>query len=322
MYKKFPLVVTLFITLFSYSQNFFKGTVKEEDTSMTVTGAIVVIDGTALAQSTDSIGGFNFTRQIPNGEHVVIISKDGYITKHLYINVTPGKSIIMDNVKIQVNKNEKKRREKTIKAQKKEEKEALKKKESFIAKEEKIRSKREKSLAKLRKKSGLDIVEPTTTPVVANEITSLQIKYGSKLNVTPESITNTKLYEFIEDWEGTQYVLGGETRDGIDCSSFTQRLYIAVYNIYIERTAQKQFDSKLTDQYSGKEFLEEGDLIFFNDGGVDERVIVHVGVYLQNGYFVQATPYTRDNGLTGVKISNLSDTFWTNRFSSGGKRRK
>jgi len=332
MNNKFLLFITLLAATFTHAQNSFKGVVIEEDTSLNVTNAIVAIEGTAIAQRTDLNGAFNILKDIPSGDHVVTITKDGYVTKYILIQVSPGKNIILDNVKIEVNKQERKRREKAIKAQQKEEKKSQKEKDKFLKESQKEKEKRDKELEKQKKKllknkkdiNELDI--ETTTPIeetplpVITEITSLQIKDGAKLDVTPETISSSKLYEFIDSWDGTKYVLGGETREGIDCSSFTQRLYTSVYDIYLERTAQKQFDSKLTDKFLLKKFLREGDLIFFAGSGENKDVIVHVGIFLHNGYFVHATSYTKDNGLSGVQISNLTDSFWTRRFVAGGRR--
>lgn len=335
MNNKFLLIITLLICSYANAQISFRGIVTEDDTSMHVTDAIVAIEGTTLAQRTDINGAFNFLKDIPSGDHVVTVTKDGYITKYLLIEVAAGKNIIMDNVKIEVNKKERKRREKAIKAKKKEAKEAQKDKEDFLSDSKKEKKKKEKELDKQRKKlqkkkkkskdvDDIPVYEnnPTPTNTITEEVTNTQIKFGSKLNVTPETISNSKLYEFIELWEGTKYLLGGETKEGIDCSSLTQRLYSTVYNVYLERTAQKQFDSKLTDKFLLKKFLREGDLIFFEGSGENKNIIVHVGIYLHNDYFVHATSYTRDNGLSGVKISNLSDSFWTRRFVAGGRRQK
>jgi lipoprotein Spr len=54
--------------------------------------------------------------------------------------------------------------------------------------------------------------------------------------------------------------------------------------------------------------LKEGDLVFFNTrGGVS-----HVGVYLDNDYFVQASSH-------GVTISSLDDHYYKKRFICGGR---
>ena len=148
----------------------------------------------------------------------------------------------------------------------------------------------------------------------------LQEKYGKLLNVKAEEIKNIQLYEFIDDWMNTPYKLGGETKKGIDCSSFAQLLYIEVFEKYIERTAQKQFDSEHISKFRGKEFLQEGDFIFFKSPNTTNREISHVGIYLKENKFINATSYKGTNGAGGVKIDDLTNPFWVKRFVAGGVR--
>ena len=79
--------------------------------------------------------------------------------------------------------------------------------------------------------------------------------------------------------------LGGTTKKGIDCSALTSSLLLAVYGFDIPRTARQQYDAT---EHIDKDELKEGDLVFFNThGGVS-----HVGVYLENDYFVHASSST------------------------------
>lgn len=118
---------------------------------------------------------------------------------------------------------------------------------------------------------------------------------------------DTAMANFIQDWLGVPYRLGGLTKKGIDCSAFTKRLYARVYNIQLLRTAFEQFSASIPiyDQDS----LQEGDLVFFK---IHSRVISHVGVYLSDGYFVQASGH-------GVMISNLDEHYWKRFYFAGGR---
>ncbi len=137
----------------------------------------------------------------------------------------------------------------------------------------------------------------------------LQLKYSVLINTPVEEITNTRMFEFIDDWYGTKYRLGGTTKSGIDCSAFSQYLFADVFNIRLPRTASEQY--KLTNRISRTE-LKEGDLIFFNTrGGVS-----HVGVYLQNNKFVHAS------ASGGVTISDIFDSYWVRRFIGVGRIRE
>jgi hypothetical protein len=149
-------------------------------------------------------------------------------------------------------------------------------------------------------------------PVEKNFITSLNkflnLKYANMLGVLPQVITNDLLYDFIDEWYGTRYRLGGTDKRGIDCSAFVQRLYARVFNVSLFRTAAEQFS--LCHSIWNKEDLEEGDLVFFN---IRTKRISHVGIYLMNGYFVHSC------SSQGVIISKLSDAYWKKYYAGAGR---
>lgn len=146
--------------------------------------------------------------------------------------------------------------------------------------------------------------EVESKPVI-EQLSSLQYKYAMMMDVDVESLKNVSLLGFIDDWFGTRYRLGGTTKRGIDCSALTGALLLAVYGFNMPRTAREQYEAT---EHIGKDELQEGDLVFFNTrGGVS-----HVGVYLENDYFVQASSH-------GVKISSLDDHYYEKRFICGGR---
>ncbi len=56
-------------------------------------------------------------------------------------------------------------------------------------------------------------------------------------------LDNTRLYYFIDEWYGTPYRYGGNTRAGVDCSGFVVQLYTKVFSSSLPRTARQQFDA-------------------------------------------------------------------------------
>lgn len=134
----------------------------------------------------------------------------------------------------------------------------------------------------------------------------LQIKYAMMIDVDIESLKNLNLLNFIEEWFGTRYKYGGETKRGIDCSALTGSLLMAVYGFIVPRTARQQYEAS---EKIKREELKEGDLVFFNTtGGVS-----HVGLYLENDYFVHAS------SSQGVTITSLNDPYFSKRYIGAGR---
>jgi murein DD-endopeptidase / murein LD-carboxypeptidase len=139
------------------------------------------------------------------------------------------------------------------------------------------------------------------------DLDALNFKYAMELDVPVELIINLSLFHFIDEWMGTPYHLGGNTKDGIDCSGFTKILEQSVFNLSLPRTSGEQY--REAHKVPVPE-LQEGDLVFF---GTKKKGISHVGVYLTNNKFVHAsTSY-------GVMISDLGESYWSRRFRGGGR---
>lgn len=108
------------------------------------------------------------------------------------------------------------------------------------------------------------------------------------------ALSNKDLYNFITEWAGVQYRLGGLDKRGIDCSGFALLLEKKIYGVNLPRRSRDQAEV-IKKKSMGQ--LKEGDLIFFSFGG---REVDHVGIYLNGDYFVHASP-TR-----GVIVDNLT----------------
>lgn len=131
-------------------------------------------------------------------------------------------------------------------------------------------------------------------------------KYANIMDVSPRKLNNKQLYKFIDDWEGTKYKMGGLNRNGIDCSGLVHILYKDVYQKEIPRNTSRQVEI-IKRKYENQ--LKEGDLVFFD---YDGKAFSHVGVFLQNGYYVHAS--TR----RGVMVQKLKDPYTYKYFSRGG----
>ena len=117
---------------------------------------------------------------------------------------------------------------------------------------------------------------------------------AAKMADAMSNLKSKQLYRFITAWTGVKYKLGGLDKSGIDCSGFALLLEKDIYGWSLPRRSRDQAE---TIREKDQDQLKEGDLIFFSFGG---REVDHVGVYLNNNYFVHAST-TR-----GVVVDDLA----------------
>ena len=117
------------------------------------------------------------------------------------------------------------------------------------------------------------------------------------------------LEEFITEWKGAPYRLGGYSKTGIDCSQFTKRLYKDVYNKQLENVAWKQWNQT---KRTTKDSLEIGDIVFFNSKTSPSRW--HCGIYIGNNKFVHSS-----NKREGVKVSDLNEHRYSKSYKGAGR---
>lgn len=131
--------------------------------------------------------------------------------------------------------------------------------------------------------------------------------FSQVMDVAISATTNTKLYQFIYEWIGTPYRLGGGTKKGVDCSRFAYELYDKVFNTTIGYNSRNIYTQVQTVK---KEDLRPGDLVFFK---IRSRNITHVGVYMGENKFAHAS------SSRGVMISNLNEAYWNRYYFDGGR---
>lgn len=109
-------------------------------------------------------------------------------------------------------------------------------------------------------------------------------------------------------WLGTQYIWGGISKKGVDCSGLTRLLYMSE-GIRLPHSAKLQYK---IGQAVAKMALLPGDLVFFNTTGP----LSHVGMYIGNGKFLHAA-----NPRRGVRVDSLNSGYFSKRFA-GARRYK
>lgn len=144
-------------------------------------------------------------------------------------------------------------------------------------------------------------------PALSKEEKELKEKYAALLDITGLEIKELALYAFIDDWLGVKYKYGGTTKNGVDCSGFTNLLYNNVFKKELPRSSS---DIAAVAKSVAKKELSEGDFVFFSIRG---NKVDHVGIYLANNRFVHAST------SKGVIISSLEHPYYAKHFKKGGR---
>lgn len=114
----------------------------------------------------------------------------------------------------------------------------------------------------------------------------------------------TGLLSFAKNHLGVEYVWGGTSPNGFDCSGFVLFVY-KHFGIKIDRVAR---DQAKEGTYVNKSDLLPGDLVFFDtDGG--HELINHVGIYIGKSQFIHAS-----SGRGEVIITDISHGFYANTY--------
>ncbi len=150
-------------------------------------------------------------------------------------------------------------------------------------------------------------VMPNAGPLsVIETADALKFKYAILMNMPVEELNDRRVLEFIDEWYGTPYRYGGNTKDGIDCSAFTCFFMSSVYGLSLPRTSREQYTAATR---ISKEDLTPGDLVFF----AARKAISHVGVYVGNNKFAHAST------SGGVMISDLDEAYFKKRWAGAGR---
>lgn len=131
--------------------------------------------------------------------------------------------------------------------------------------------------------------------------------FSQIMGVAVSATTSSKMYQFVYDWIGTPYRLGGNSKKGIDCSKFAAQLYDQVFNTAIGYNSRNIYSN--VDKVK-KGDLKPGDFVFFK---IRSKNITHVGVYIGDSKFAHAST------SKGVMISNLNESYWNRYFVNGGR---
>ncbi|ACL76472.1 SH3 domain-containing C40 family peptidase [Ruminiclostridium cellulolyticum] len=115
-----------------------------------------------------------------------------------------------------------------------------------------------------------------------------------------------QIVKFSKTLLGTEYLYGGTTPKGFDCSGFVQYVF-KQFDISLERVASSQAAQGVNVSSRN---LSAGDLVFFDtDGG--HNSITHVGIYIGGGQFIHAAS---GSSTRKVVISDITSGYYANNF--------
>lgn len=136
---------------------------------------------------------------------------------------------------------------------------------------------------------------------VKRSFTKMSYSYGPRVyveNIEP----NREIYKYAIGLLGTRYKFGGESINGIDCSSFVQNVFeLAGYKM--PRTAREQ---ARYGYFVRKEDIKPGDLLFF---ATYASFPSHVGIYIGDGKMIHAS--SRGNK---IEVSSINQDYYQKRF--------
>lgn len=156
----------------------------------------------------------------------------------------------------------------------------------------------------------LEMLDASDPQWIQIALPSGEIGYIQKGDVAQEPLYQTPqdLPALSRQFLGLPYTWCGRSSFGFDCSGFVQMLYQQL-RIFLPRGARLQILDTRFRTVSLDE-AQPGDLIFF---GKSPQAVCHVGLYLDDGYFIHASVTELQ---PWIHISHLSETPWTGEATS------
>lgn len=165
------------------------------------------------------------------------------------------------------------------------------------AKTKKLEKKHSKSIS-VKHKSSHKISKHSKNSL---KVKKVSYSYGPRV-YGDDLEPNKDIYKYAIGLLGTRYTFGGESINGIDCSSFVQHVFeLAGYKM--PRTAREQ---ALYGYFVRRENIKPGDLLFF---ATYASYPSHVGIYIGNGKMIHAS--SRGGR---VEVTDINQDYYTKRF--------
>lgn len=169
----------------------------------------------------------------------------------------------------------------------------------------------------IKKELGIDGQSSVTAIEYDKNLTDREIylkeKYAIILNVSPGEVNDYEFYGFVDDWLNTPHTTEKKMdKQGANMVSFTQALYNQVYKVKLPAaSAAEIFTAPQLEKFTGRGFLEEGDLIFFRYS--KDLPVSDVAIYLKNDKILMSTQNA------GLAIFDFNSDYFQTRYLASGR---
>ncbi|TGE31165.1 C40 family peptidase [Desulfosporosinus sp. Sb-LF] len=144
---------------------------------------------------------------------------------------------------------------------------------------------------------------PKSAPV--KQVVTKETSRSSTASTAPKSTSQpakaSAIINTAKQYTGVNYLFGGTTPSGFDCSGFVQYVF-AKNGTNLPRVSRDQFKVGTPVSFSN---LQPGDLVFFSLA--KNGVVDHEGIYVGNGQFINAA------SSKGVTIYTLG-SYWQSAY--------
>ncbi len=123
--------------------------------------------------------------------------------------------------------------------------------------------------------------KPTAAPTAAPQPTEAPADTSSGLTDAQKQ----QIVDLAKSCLGVDYVYGGMSKSGFDCSGFTSYIYKELFGVTLPRTAKSQASAGVS---IAKANIEIGDVICF-DWSDGDGICDHVGLYIGGGQYIHAS---------------------------------
>ncbi|SCY31471.1 CarboxypepD_reg-like domain-containing protein [Nonlabens sp. Hel1_33_55] len=101
-YSRLLLALIMLISALGMAQELLKGRVIDETTEEPIPGAIIIIRGSSLQATTDAQGYFIFEQDLEEGDQMLIIESNEYLTRNIPVVIVTGSTVNLDPLYLKV----------------------------------------------------------------------------------------------------------------------------------------------------------------------------------------------------------------------------